>query len=321
MKTLYRISLTLIGMVSILGGLTGCEHKELCFDHPHVGSLRVVFDWHEAPDADPKSMYVWFFPREGGEPVQYHFPGKEGGAASLAAGGYDVLCLNGDTEKIRYGFTQRMDDFTVASIQGSLLASIGRSGNDVPRAEDTEEQTVMLSPEMLYGACLREVEVFLDRSQTVTLYPNEKVCRYTVEIVNVKNLEYVSQLSGTLSGMASEMLLASGQLSGAASILPFGIEKVDATTVRGEFLTFGHCPVPAIPHKIVIYGLLTRGMQQYRVYGDNDDPVTPQIHGAADSRRVFIRLDGLEFNPEQTTGGGMTPSVDDWGEVNIDVVM
>ena len=320
MKMLYRISWVAVNMVAILVGLSGCEHKELCLNHPHAGSLRVVFDWSKVPDADPESMYVWFFPREGGDPVQYHFPGKKGGSASLAAGIYDVLCLNGDTEKIRYGVTRRMDEFTVASIQGSLLAAMGRSGNDVPRAEGSEDQTVILPPEMLYGACLREVEVFSEGAQTVTLCPDEKVCRYTVEIVNVKNLEYVSQLSGTLSGMAGEMRPAADLLSGAPSIVPFIIKKVDATTVRGEFLTFGHCPVPAIPHKIVVYGVLTRGMQQYRVYGDKDDPVTPQIHGAADPRRVFIRLDGLEFNPEQT-GGGMTPSVDDWGEVNIGVVM
>lgn len=319
MKTRFSISWAVAGMVSILVGLTGCAHKEL-FDRLPTGSLRIVFDWHEVPDADPESMYVWFFPREGGDPVQYHFPGKDGGAASLAAGVYDVLCMNGDTEKIRYGISQRMDEFTVASMSGSLLASMGRSGNDVPRAEDTENQRVMLSPDMLYGACLREVEVHLEGNQTVTLRPNEKVCRYTVEIVNVKNLHYVSQLSGTLSGMAGEMRLATDLLSGAPCIVPFGFEKVDATTVRSEFLTFGHCPSPAIPHKIVIYGVLTRGMQQYHIYGDKDDPVTPQIHGAADPRRVFIRLDGLEFNPEQS-GGGMFPSIDDWGEINIGVDM
>lgn len=320
MKTLRKIPLTAIVLASILIGTVGCTHKDLCFDHPHVGSLRIVFDWRDAPDADPESMYVWFFPREGGDPIQYHLPGKKGGAISLAAGVYNVLCLNGDTENILYRNTREMDGFTVASMPGSLLASMGRSGNDVPRADGTENQAVTTPPEMLYGACLREVEVFHERTQTITLYPNEKVARYTVEIANVKNLEYVSQLSSTLSGMAGEMQPASDQLSGDPCIVPFGIEKIDATTVRGEFLTFGHCPVPAIPHKIVVYGVLTRGAQQYRVYGDKDDPVTPQIHNSADPHRVFIRLDGLEFDPEQT-GGGMSPSIDGWGEVNIDIDM
>ena len=26
-------------------GLTACEHKDLCYDHPHFAKVRVVFDW------------------------------------------------------------------------------------------------------------------------------------------------------------------------------------------------------------------------------------------------------------------------------------
>ena len=265
-------------------------------------------------------MYRKLFPEEGGEPVQYHLAGKAGGVVSLAEGRYDVLALNGDTEKIRFADTKRLDGFTVGATSGSLLASMGRGGDNVPRAEGTEDQAVLLPPDMVYGACLRGVTVRRETDQTITLYPNEKVCRYTVEIVHVKNLDYVSQLSGTLSGMAGEMLPASDRLSGPACIVPFEVRETDATTVRAEFLTFGHCPVPAIPHKIVIYGVLTRGTQQYRVYGDTDDPVTPQIHDAPDPRRVFIRLDGLEFDPAAGSSG-MNPTIDDWGEVNVDIDM
>lgn len=320
MKTNRKIRITAIciGILSLLQ--TACEHKELCYNHPHSGALHIVFDWREAPDANPESMYVWFFPKQGGEPVQYHLSGKAGGAVSLGEGCYDVLCLNGDTEMIRFVNTKRLDGFTASCVPGSLLASMGRSGDNVPRAEGTEEQAVQLPPDMVYGACLHEVTVRRQDNKTVTLYPNEKVCRYTVEIVNVKNLEHVAQLSGTLSGMAGEMQPATDCLSGAACIVPFDVRKSDATTVRAEFLTFGHCPVPAIPHKIVIYGVLTRGTQQYRVYGDTDDPVTPQIHEAADPRHVSIRLDGLEFDPA-AGGSGMEPTVDDWGEVNIDIAM
>lgn len=34
--------------------MVGCEHKELCYDHPHTTQLQVVFDWAKAPDASPK---------------------------------------------------------------------------------------------------------------------------------------------------------------------------------------------------------------------------------------------------------------------------
>ena len=89
MKTIRKIHrMTAAGLGALLL-LAACDHKELCYQHPHTSSLHVVFDWREAPDADPESMYVWFFPEEGGEPVQYHLAGKAGGAVSLAEG----ICL------------------------------------------------------------------------------------------------------------------------------------------------------------------------------------------------------------------------------------
>ena len=36
--------------VMLLPLLTACEHKDLCYDHPHSASVEVVFDWTAAPD-------------------------------------------------------------------------------------------------------------------------------------------------------------------------------------------------------------------------------------------------------------------------------
>ena len=88
MKTIRIIQRMAAAGLGALLLLAACDHKELCYQHPHTSSLHVVFDWREAPDADPESMYVWFFPEEGGEPVQYHLAGKAGGAVSLAEGRY-----------------------------------------------------------------------------------------------------------------------------------------------------------------------------------------------------------------------------------------
>lgn len=40
--------------------LFSCEHKELCFHHPHVVTVRVDFDWKNAPQANPEGMCVFF---------------------------------------------------------------------------------------------------------------------------------------------------------------------------------------------------------------------------------------------------------------------
>ena len=49
---------------------------------------------------------------------------------------------------------------------------------------------------------------------------------------------------------------------------------------------------------------MTRGAQQYQVYGDAEDVVTPQIHGAADPHRVHIVLDGLRSRRRYESLGG-----------------
>ena len=33
-----------IGMTALLMGLTACEHKELCYHHPHTAKVRVNVD-------------------------------------------------------------------------------------------------------------------------------------------------------------------------------------------------------------------------------------------------------------------------------------
>ncbi|MEI3555008.1 MAG: DUF5119 domain-containing protein [Alistipes senegalensis] len=155
--------------------LAACDHKELCYQHPHTSSLHVVFDWREAPDADPESMYVWFFPEEGENRCNTTLPQADG-AVSLAEGRYDVLALNGDTEKIRFADTDRLDGFTVGATSGSLLASMGRGGDNVPRAEGTEDQAVLLPPDMVYGACLRGVTVRRGRRSDHYALPERKAC-------------------------------------------------------------------------------------------------------------------------------------------------
>ena len=36
--------------------MTACEHKELCYEHPHVGFVRVLFDWSQLPGANPECI-------------------------------------------------------------------------------------------------------------------------------------------------------------------------------------------------------------------------------------------------------------------------
>ncbi len=56
------IQLAVAAMLPVAALMQGCEHKDLCYDHSHMTDLRVDFDWSAAPDAEPGTMVVHFFP-------------------------------------------------------------------------------------------------------------------------------------------------------------------------------------------------------------------------------------------------------------------
>ena len=87
---------------------TSCEHKELCYYHPHAAKVRVEFDWRDAPQADPAGMCVYFYPIEGGGGYRFDFSNAIGGEVDLRVGKYLVLCYNNDTEAVEFYNT---DDF------------------------------------------------------------------------------------------------------------------------------------------------------------------------------------------------------------------
>lgn len=58
--------------------VVSCEHKELCYSHPHSAKVSVEFEWSQMPAAySPGGMRVIFYPRNGGEEIVRDFVGKK----------------------------------------------------------------------------------------------------------------------------------------------------------------------------------------------------------------------------------------------------
>ena len=81
-------------------GLTACEHKDLCYDHPHFAKVRVVFDWTKISNHDkPEGMRVVFYPTDDESNTWiFDFPGGEDGEVELPENDYRVICFNYDTD-------------------------------------------------------------------------------------------------------------------------------------------------------------------------------------------------------------------------------
>lgn len=312
--------LMLLALLSTL--LSSCNHKELCYVHPHEVTLRVEFDWTYAPDANPAGMCVFFYHEDAGvAPVRFDFRGITGGTVALIPGKYRVLAYNNDTEAVQLGNTNDFDRHYACTREGNILEPIYGNAMSTPnRSEGTEDERVMITPDMLWGATAVDVVVTGSESQVITLYPQDLLCHYSYEVRNVKNLKHVSQMSGAISGMSPQMTLADEGLHTEPVTLPFGAWRDGETTMRGEFLTFGHHADVAKPHRMAFYMIMDDGAKYSFTKGDNLD-VTGQVHSAPDRKHVHIIIDGLDLPTPIENGSGFKPDIDDWDDIQQDIIM
>ena len=353
MKQLFQLLLLLFtGSLSSL--LVGCNHKELCEFHPHEVSVRVLFDWIEAPEANPKGMCVYFYPLDGGTGKRVDFPNRVGGKVTLRVGNYRILCFNNDTEANIFFNSHSFDTHGVYTREGNVLEPIyGNSPHFNPRAGGLDGERVVITPDMMWGCSAVDVMIADDmirytcvpqsalpransqqnlstdsragypittKEQVITLYPHEMVCTYTYEVRNVSNLKHVVDICGTLSGMSGEMTLATEALNREPVTLPFASVSDGVSTLTGQFYTFGHHEENPMPHTMTFYVVMDDGSKLCYTGGKNLD-VTQQVHEAPDFRHVHLIIDGLDLPQPIENGHGFKPDVDDWGVVEEDIIM
>ncbi len=313
--------------------LAACENKELCYDHTHTVMLNVQFDWSADPEAAPESMSLYLFPKDGGETLRYDFAGCTGGTIKVTRGEYDAICLNSDTRNIRLDGTHAHSAFEIYTGEGELFASLtntlGVLSTGAPRAAGSDDQSVVLQPEMLWAASVTDLyldgEVAPGKSRldaALTLSPERIVATYHVTITGIENVRYLQGISATISDMAGGFHPAAATLSSRTVTIPFDMTfDRDEATATGTMLTFGHCPEDETRnHHLMVYAVMSDGG---RYYFDLD--VADEIHraSATGSRDIYITIDGLNLPAPVGggSGGGLVPSIDDWRTINIDLKM
>lgn len=332
---------SILAFFAILVSLTSCEHKDLCWEH--YASLRINFDWTNAPDANPDNMRVYLYREDNS---YYRIadldPIKGGYITDVTPGVYHILCFNTTETAYERGVGSYLEQALTTSVS-SLLEPLGYgSYSNIPRAAGTEDQDPHFATETIWGCSMLDVEVSengvtyhevfddsVDYStmptvteSEITLYPRELSSLYTVEIRNVKNLKNVSQMSATLSGMAMYLNLLTGEPVGASEIIPFALSATDDTTIIGQFATFG--TTYADRNQLVLYVWAKDGTGH--AYGINDVDVlnvTDQVVNAENPKRVHIIIDGFTMPDINTVEGdsGFDTVIDDWETIITEITI
>ena len=300
---------------------SSCNHKDILWDHTPTARTKVVFDWRNAPDADPASMELCMYPYSGGNHLSYNIPGKDGGYIDIPEDSYDAICVNNDDlDWALYRNTNDENDFEVYTHDASELGAYKLLTNSIPRAEGSENERMAATPGMAWSSRSDNISVKYNHEtdNIITLYPEEIVCHYSVEIRDVQNISSArgETVDGTLSGMAEGFHHGARKTSDTPVTMPF-ILSVDAAnnSLTGEFLTFGECDSQKALHTLTVYLFLTDGQKWYYTFDVND-----QVANAPDPRHVHIVVSGLKL-PETDPHDGLIPDVSDWQTEQIDLKM
>ncbi len=347
MKRLRIMIILLTVITPIL--FASCDHKELCYHHDHRITLRLAFDWRDAPEASPKGMVVWFYPTDDteGDPLRIDISGTEGGEIKVPPGKYNIISYNNDTELSRIDGVKDFLTHRAYTREGSLLEPVlgyrsQSPGNGMPRPDGTEDQHVVVSPDEIWGCNALEVVVTeqgvsylcfpleekddwygkppIVTEHVITLYPHDLVCHYSYEVRNVKNLGQVTNMCGVLTGMSPSLYFHDESTDSECVSIPLPAYKADDTTIRGEFLTFGHNAGNEAPHRFGLYLWLSDGKSLFYGKDGEEFDVTHQVDSAPNPRRVHLIIDGPEL-PPVVGDEGWNPSFDDWNNINKDIYM
>ncbi len=309
-------------ILAILLALTAsCEHKELCYRHPHTAELNLVFDWSDAPEANPGSMCVYFYPEETDEmPYVFYITGNRGTTLYLPGGTYKVIAYNNDTDGVAYGATDYFETHYLHTRDTSIIESISmmsQSIGTVPRPAASADQRVVITPNQMWGCATTgiTVDTTAGTTQTIILRPHLLTCNYTFEIRNVKNLQYAARISAAISGMSGSLRVHTELTDPEPVTFPLSVNR-DSSTIYGQFHTFGYNAETDALKQMMLYVWCTDGSRHaYGTDGDDHFNVTRQVVNAPDPRNVHIIIDGIELHkPDESDSGGFSPSVDDWDD-------
>ncbi len=319
--------------------LAGCEYKELYYGdvNPHA-KLTVSFDWHKLHDAQTKGMTVLFYNSSAAsaEPVRYDFSGMAGGTAQLTPGTYRAMAYNYDTETILYRGMSSCETLEAYTRQSSIEEGTQLTRSGMPRAAGTEDEPVILEPDILYGVQSAEVVLAAHDSTGLNLVTERRYRTIKVTINNVPNLKYTGSFGGAISGMAASMMMGSGKPTDACATQAFTVSVAGPTTLQMQFRIFGHCPHGSEgiynKHKLTIYAILADNTKWYYTLD-----ITDKIHDAERKQEeehkddpdydkgkddITITLDeGLPVPKPIVNGSGFQPTVDGWQGVEINVDM
>lgn len=304
----------LIYVLLFLLSLVGCR-KELCYKHPHDGSVTVNVDWKNLPSESkkPGGVRVVFIDQPNqSQSYTFNFP-AEGGSRDVSQGDYKVLVFNNDPELVLFrGMTvwETMEAFTPAKRQNAYKAP----PSNVPNMASSISRIGISAPDLLMSS--NAESLFVSENSNINYVVNATPRSYVKTItvrIPVSGVKSVSEARGFLTGVSPSVFLGTDKLSQSDATLLFDYGSALAgTELRSQFMIFGMVDTPSGHYTLGLELLL---VDQTVLYYDFD--VSDQISEDLKKNGGVIRLSKTIIIPDvdpPTPGGGFNPGIGGWDD-------
>ncbi len=208
-----RNILYMIGIFLLITIISSCQRRSLTYDYYPYSDIVIEPDWSQSLTGAEKPLGVsaWFYPKEGGAPLQFRSNSVDGFSVPIVEGKYDVLVFNrSETEFSTIGFRgiEKLSTIEIYSLSDETKGWYTKADNEL----------VVLQPEKIATAIYRDFEVTAEmvtkskaaRSRGTTLTEGTTTIAVTPQLVNktinvkikVIGIHNLRSARATISGMA-----------------------------------------------------------------------------------------------------------------------
>ena len=324
-----------------------CEHKDLCFKHPHSAKVRIDVDWSNFIKYEtPTGMTLMLYPQYSDESAISHLTNNTSHAiVSLSPGQYHVLVYNQSTSEFGSISFRGLDKQETAEVVTNEFKSrwyTVRSENEKVATEpewlgvgnytNAEVTPQMIDDEVAATMSGNGVTRSSERS-IATITPINIVHTVNVKI-HIKGIQNLRSVRGSLNGMAEGYHLTAMQPLGSkvthlmeewtmkrdaadptmgvieASFTSFGLPSGHQSTAEENMLTLS---MLLVDNKTVMEFSFSVGDKfTSNKNGDNvEEEDGVQLH-------LYLELSPNitlpDVQPEGGSSGGFDATVDDWGD-------
>ena len=338
-----------VSLCSFLILMSACEHRELS-DPSDKHYIRVYIDEHlknvtygfydesrqETDYTTPKVFGIAFYdPLSGRREYQGYLQSSGSdergnyveGYVPAIEGEYDLLINRFDTRSTHLKNESVFDEALVYT--KPVSESVMHSLNSVRGTSEPDWVNILNEPDHYFVTSEESMHIketfALDtlRNAKGDFFTAHSVVKTYYLQINIKGAEYVTSASGYITGLAGSVYLADRRLNEEDESSIYFQLKSNHTTKRSEvsqayctFNTFGKIPGADGKLIVVFEFKTTYGTVQVEEIELNDLFETDMV-----KNEQWIIIDKvIEITPH-TSGGGMQPTVGEWGTVNGEITI